>query len=64
MEFASENYLVIGMFVTFIALLFTGFPVAFVLAGVGNYVDALHWTAMLMADPECVITNKKNDMRK
>ena len=34
----------------------------FVLAGVGNYVDALHWTAMLMADPECVITNKKNSI--
>ena len=51
MEFASENYLVIGMFVTFIALLFTGFPVAFVLAGVGiifsgvaYYTDSLGWT--------------------
>ncbi len=51
MEFVSENYLVIGMFVTFIALLFTGFPVAFVLAGVGiifsgvaYYTDSLGWT--------------------
>ena len=35
MNFAAENYLVIGMFVSFIALLFTGFPVAWVLAGVG-----------------------------
>jgi len=34
----------------------------FILAGGDNYVDALHWTAMLMADPECVITNKKNDI--
>jgi tripartite ATP-independent transporter DctM subunit len=39
------------MFVTFIALLFTGFPVAFVLAGVGilfsgvaYYTDSLGWT--------------------
>ena len=31
----------------------------FVLAGGRNYVDELHWTAMLMADPECIITNKK-----
>jgi len=31
----------------------------FVQAGGADYVDALHWTAMLMADPECVITNNK-----
>ena len=35
MYLEPENYLVIGMFVSFIALLFTGFPVAWVLAGVG-----------------------------
>ncbi len=35
MELQPENYLVIAMFVSFIALLFTGFPVAWVLAGVG-----------------------------
>jgi|TARA_B100000929_G_scaffold267861_1_gene236347 tripartite ATP-independent transporter DctM subunit len=51
MEFASEGYLVIGMFVTFIALLFTGFPVGWVLAGVGiifagvaNLTDSFGWT--------------------
>lgn len=31
----------------------------FVQVGGEGYVDALHWTAMLMADPECVITNAK-----
>jgi len=31
----------------------------FVQVGGEGYVDALHWTAMLMADPECVITNRK-----
>ena len=35
MELGAESYLVIAMFVAFIALLFTGFPVAWVLAGVG-----------------------------
>ncbi len=35
MHLEPENYLVIAMFVSFIALLFTGFPVAWVLAGVG-----------------------------
>ena len=30
-----NDYLVIAMFLTFITLLFTGFPVAWVLAGVG-----------------------------
>ncbi|MBC8479571.1 MAG: tripartite tricarboxylate transporter substrate binding protein, partial [FCB group bacterium] len=31
----------------------------FVQAGEKEYVDALDWTAMLMADPECVITNNQ-----
>jgi tripartite ATP-independent transporter DctM subunit len=35
MGLEPENWLVIGMFVTFILLLFTGFPVAWVLAGTG-----------------------------
>lgn len=35
MHLEPENILVIGMFLSFIALLFTGFPVAWVLAGVG-----------------------------
>jgi tripartite ATP-independent transporter DctM subunit len=35
MHLEPENYLVIAMFLSFIALLFTGFPVAWVLAGVG-----------------------------
>jgi tripartite ATP-independent transporter DctM subunit len=35
MHLEPENYLVIAMFGSFIALLFTGFPVAWVLAGVG-----------------------------
>ena len=46
-----QNYLVIGMFVSFIALLFTGFPVAWVLAGVGiifagvaSMSDSIGWT--------------------
>ncbi|MEJ2453043.1 MAG: TRAP transporter large permease subunit [Candidatus Thiodiazotropha sp.] len=46
-----ENYLVIAMFVSFIALLFTGFPVAWVLAGVGVgfagiawWTDGMGWT--------------------
>jgi tripartite ATP-independent transporter DctM subunit len=43
MELAAENYLVIGMFVTFIALLFTGFPVAWVLAGVGILFAGIAW---------------------
>jgi tripartite ATP-independent transporter DctM subunit len=43
MELAAENYLVIGMFVTFIALLFTGFPVAWVLAGVGILFAGVAW---------------------
>jgi TRAP-type mannitol/chloroaromatic compound transport system permease large subunit len=39
----AENYLVIGMFLTFIALLFTGFPVAWVLAGVGIAFSGIAW---------------------
>ena len=46
-----QNYLVIGMFASFIALLFTGFPVAWVLAGVGiifagvaSMSDSIGWT--------------------
>ncbi|MGB0723450.1 MAG: TRAP transporter large permease [Gammaproteobacteria bacterium] len=35
MGLEPENWLVIGMFTTFILLLFTGFPVAWVLAGTG-----------------------------
>jgi tripartite ATP-independent transporter DctM subunit len=52
MELTPESYLVIAMFVSFIALLFTGFPVAWVLAGVGIafsgvawWTDDLGWTA-------------------
>ena len=43
MELAAENYLVIAMFVSFIALLFTGFPVAWVLAGVGIVFAGVGW---------------------
>ena len=51
MFFEPEYWLVIAMFVTFISLIFTGFPVAWVLAGVGilfagvGYItDMLDWT--------------------
>ena len=51
MHLEPENYLVIAMFVSFIALLFTGFPVAWVLAGVGIaftgiafWTDSMDWT--------------------
>ncbi len=51
MHLEPENYLVIAMFVSFIALLFTGFPVAWILAGVGiafagvaYWTDAMGWT--------------------
>ncbi len=51
MGLEPENYLVIAMFITFIALLFTGFPVAWVLAGVGigfagiaSFTDSMDWT--------------------
>ncbi len=43
MELTTESYLVIGMFVSFIALLFTGFPVAWVLAGVGIAFAGVGW---------------------
>ena len=39
----AENYLVITMFLSFIALLFTGFPVAWVLAGVGIGFGGIAW---------------------
>ncbi len=39
----AQNYLVIAMFLTFIALLFTGFPVAWVLAGVGIGFGGIAW---------------------
>ncbi len=45
MGLEPENYLVIGMFVTFIALLFSGFPVAWVLSGVGiGFAGIAYWT--------------------
>ena len=45
MMLEPENYLVIAMFVTFIGLLFTGFPVAWVLAGVGvGFAGVAYWT--------------------
>lgn len=34
----------------------------FIQVGGRDYVDEMHWTAMLMADPECVLTNVKNDI--
>jgi tripartite ATP-independent transporter DctM subunit len=39
----AENYLVLTMFVSFIALLFTGFPVAWVLAGIGITFGGVAW---------------------
>ncbi len=36
----------------------------FVQVGGKDYIDALNWTAMLMADPECIITNRKHDIHK
>jgi len=45
MHLEPENFLVIAMFVSFIALLFTGFPVAWVLAGVGiSFAGVAYWT--------------------
>lgn len=45
MMLEPENYLVIAMFTTFIVLLFTGFPVAWVLAGVGiAFAGVAYWT--------------------
>ncbi len=43
MEFHPEYYLVIAMFASFIALIFTGFPVAWVLAGVGVGFTGIAW---------------------
>jgi len=43
MELTAESYLVIAMFISFIALLFTGFPVAWVLAGVGIIFAGIGW---------------------
>ncbi|MGB5834998.1 MAG: TRAP transporter large permease subunit, partial [Thiohalocapsa sp.] len=49
MHLEPEHILVIGMFLSFIALLFTGFPVAWVLAGVGisfagiGYLTDIYW---------------------
>ena len=39
----AQNYLVIAMFLSFIALLATGFPVAWVLAGVGIGFAGIAW---------------------
>ena len=39
----TEEKLVIGMFLSFIALLFTGFPVAWTLAGIGVVYCGLAW---------------------
>ncbi len=36
----------------------------FVQVGGSDYIDALSWTAMLMADPECVITNGTQELYK
>ena len=45
-----NDYLVIAMFLTFIALLFTGFPVAWVLAGVGVLFCAVGYFADIYLD--------------
>ncbi len=45
-----NDYLVIAMFVTFIALLFSGFPVAWVLAGVGVMFCAVGYFADIYLD--------------
>ncbi len=51
MFFEPEYWLVVAMFATFIALIFSGFPVAWVLAGVGilyagigHVTDMWNWT--------------------
>lgn len=36
----------------------------FVQVGGNDYIDALSWVAMLMADPECVITNRQMDIHE
>ncbi len=44
-----NDFLVIAMFLTFIGLLFTGFPIAFVLGGVAmlftliGYLSDIYW---------------------
>ena len=43
MDFQPEYYLAIAMFFSFIALIFTGFPVAWVLAGVGIAFTGIAW---------------------
>lgn len=56
MMLEPENWLVIGMFVTFIALLMTGFPVAWVLAGTGilfagiAYLTDTYWETVTGID--------------
>jgi len=45
-----NDYLVIAMFLTFIALLFTGFPVAWVLGGVGILFCGVGYYADLYFD--------------
>jgi tripartite ATP-independent transporter DctM subunit len=40
---SAEEVLVVTMFMTFVALLFTGFPVAWVLAGVGVLFAGIAW---------------------
>jgi len=36
----------------------------FVQVGGSQYIDALSWTAMLMADPECIITNGTQELNE
>ncbi len=36
----------------------------FVQVGGSDYIDALSWTAMLMADPECIITHGTQDLHQ
>ncbi len=43
MDFQPEYYLVIAMFMAFIVLIFTGFPVAWVLAGIGIAFTGVAW---------------------
>jgi len=56
MHLEPEHILVIAMFLSFIALLFTGFPVAWVLAGVGisfagiGYLTDIYWDTVTGLD--------------
>lgn len=50
MALEINDYLVIAMFLTFIGLLFTGFPVAWVLAGVGVLFCAVGYYADIYLD--------------